>query len=52
MVLPTVDKKLRRALQLSPSENTIMMIAGGLVPENFRVAKSARKSIDDQLTIL
>ncbi|WP_372717005.1 nitroreductase family protein [Novipirellula sp.] len=52
MVLPSVDKKLRQLLRLSPSENTIMMISGGLILDHFRVAKSARKSIDDQLTIL
>lgn len=52
MVDPSVDTKLRKLLNLSPSENTIMMISAGFIPNTVRVAKSARKSVDDQLTIL
>lgn len=52
MVEPPADKKLRKLLNLSPSENVIMMISGGHIPAKVRIAKSVRKDVTEQLTFL
>ncbi len=52
MVGPSTDRKLKKLLNLNDSENVIMMISAGQVPEKVRVAKSVRKEVDEQLTVL
>lgn len=52
MVEPSMDRKLKKLLGLSGSENVIIMISAGRVPEKVRVAKSVRKNVDEQLTYL
>jgi len=47
MVTPRKDKKLRNILEISPSENVIMMMVVGNIPERVRVAKSARRNVED-----
>lgn len=47
MVTPRKDKKLRKVLGISPSENVIMMMVAGNIPERVRVAKSARRNVDE-----
>jgi nitroreductase len=52
MVHPKVDKQLRSLLGLSPSENVIVIISAGYIPETVRIAKSIRRGVDEQLTII
>lgn len=52
MVEPSVDRRLRMILNIGPSENIIMIIAAGNLPKEVRVAKSARKSVGEIMTVL
>lgn len=52
MVEPPADRKMRALLHLNPSENIIMIITAGDLPENIRVAKSVRKEVDEIMTIV
>lgn len=45
------DSKLRVVSEIPDYETVIMMIAVGHLPHNFKVAKSARKKIEDVLII-
>lgn len=51
MVEPSTDQKLRHVLAIEPSEAIIMIIAAGGVPESVRIAKSARKPLEDVLIL-
>jgi nitroreductase len=46
-----VDKELRRIIHLNEAETIIMMIAVGHLPEQFRVAQSVRRKLEDILFI-
>lgn len=48
---PSVDRPLRHAARLSPSEAIIVMIAVGNLPEEFEVAASSRKSVDETMVL-
>lgn len=52
MVDPPADRKLRKLLGIKPSENIIMIITAGALPESVRVAKSVRREVADMLTIM
>lgn len=52
MVHPHEDAKLRELLQMQPSENVIMMISAGYIPDSVQVAKSVRKEVSDQVVFL
>jgi nitroreductase len=43
------DERLRDAAGIPPSENVIMLLAVGCLPEEFAVARSARKDLSDVL---
>lgn len=45
------DIKLRAVSDILPEEQVIMMIAVGTLPENFKVARSPRRPIEDVLVI-
>jgi len=46
------DLKMRKSTQIKKSEVFIAMISCGLTPDNFKIALSKRKNLDDYLTIL
>jgi len=48
----TMDKTLRRALQLPDYETVIMLITVGLIPLTLKVARSERKPLDEILTAI
>jgi nitroreductase len=52
MVEPATDRKLREVLAIGPSENIIMIIAAGALPETVRIAKSARKPLEDVFVLV
>jgi nitroreductase len=52
MVTPDKDRRLREIARIKPSENVIMLVSVGMLPDSIRVAKSARKSVADQVTFL
>lgn len=52
MVHPHQDRELRGLVDIAPSENVIMMISAGYIPESVQIAKSVRKEVDDQVTFL
>lgn len=52
MVMPARDRELRRLLGLRESETVIMLIAAGHIAEKVRIAQSARRAVNDILTII
>ena len=42
-----IDKKLRKIIKINNSENVILMIAVGNLPELIKVTKSSRKNLND-----
>lgn len=45
------DQALKRAIEIPDSESIIMMIAVGHLPDEFKVAKSPRKNIDEVMVV-
>jgi nitroreductase len=52
MVEPSQDRKLRAVVPIRPSENVIMMMVGGFLPERLIVPKSARISAENSMTLM
>lgn len=52
MVRPPQDQALRDLLGIKASENIIMIISAGYIPESVRIAKSVRKRVSDQVSFL
>jgi nitroreductase len=48
---PDADRRLRAAAGLLPSEQIIMLVAVGTLPEEFRVARSYRPPVDQVLVM-
>lgn len=46
------DRRLRKAVRVKDSENIIMMVAVGHLPDNFKVAVSNRKKPDDIIEVI
>lgn len=46
-----VDRKLRNAIDIPPNENIVLVIAVGSLPDEVRVAKSTRKTVEDTLLV-
>lgn len=51
MVLPGKDAQMRSLLDMKPSENIIMILSVGHLPESVRVAKSVRHDVSSILTV-
>jgi len=45
------DKKLRKIIKINESENVILMIAVGNLPEVIKVTKSSRKNLNDIINL-
>jgi hypothetical protein len=52
MVPPARGRELQTLLGIKDSENIIMVISAGYIPDLLRTAKSVRHAVDEQITFI